>query len=46
MIVNNIVNAHSIANEVLLIEYHRMNLETKIIRSKMDKIMFLATSFI
>lgn len=37
MIVNNIENAHSIANEVFLFGYHRMNLEAKILRSKMEK---------
>lgn len=36
MIVTNIVNAHSIGNELLLFGYHRMNLETKKVRSKMD----------
>lgn len=37
MIVNNLVNAHCNGNEVLLFGYHRMNLGTKIGRSKMDK---------
>lgn len=37
MIVTNIENAHSIANEVLLFGYHRLHLETIIVRSKMDK---------